>query len=202
VELLPFVLFGVAFVATGILIVWGNGRPVRRSRRAFRTWALQRGHDLDEQSGRVTGRGESPFVAELQHRYEFGDGRMVPVMTFPGPFALPESEFRHRGLFGLSATVHRISGLTPFTAEGEAFRARTHDLWSTEVSFLEDVWARGIHDILAGPTEPLSYRITPDGRLEVYCLSGVLDAWTETALSDAEEAGSRLSRLLLTMTRR
>ena len=201
--LLPFIVFGIAALGMLALIVWTNAHHASRNRTALRTWALQRGHHWDEDSGVVTGgHGAGRFVAELRPQHQFGERRLVPMMTFPGPFALPESEFRHKGLLGLAGVVHRISGLAPLTRPDEAFRARTHDFWGKRVDFLQDAWDRGIHDILAGPATPLAYRVTPQGQLEIYCLKGFFDSWDEQALSEAAVTGERLSALFVSMARR
>lgn len=199
-ELLPVVVVVGGVVAMWVLIASTNGRGYRENAQVLETWAARRGHHFDGTEHRVTGRaGGRVFTVGRQRRYELGDARMAPIMTFPGPFALPESEFRHRLPLGFTRVGHRLGGVRPLRLDTPEFRARTHELVGTDVRFLADAWALRLGDILAGAAVPLSYWLTPDGTLEVEHVAGLTSTWTEQALDEAVATGGRLAELFESM---
>lgn len=203
VELWPFFGFLALCGVFLVLVFKVNGRPVRKSLDALAAWARQAGHHWDEAEGRVTGRaGGWAFVAEVQPQYYFGDRRRVPLMTFEAPQGLPESELRRRLVFGFTVVINRISGLAPLRLRTEDFRHRTHEILGKDVRFLEDAWARGLGDVLRVPHSSLSYRITPESRLEVDAVGGAMPAWTEQALAEAAATGEQLCRLFAAILER
>lgn len=194
-EYLPLYAFGALFVGMLALIIYFNGKPRKNSHKALEDWAAQWGYHYED--GKVRGRASNfAFTAETQRKHEMGSARMVPVMTFNTGLKLPETEMRHRGFMGMASVIHRISGLQPFKTADHTYANRTHDLWSTNLDFIRDAWDNELGMILVKPHSSLSYRLTPEGLLEVYDVGGLMPAWTTNSLCEAAASGNQLCQLI------
>ena len=198
------VVLGAGFIVW-LAVVWADRR--RRADHALESWAVRSDHRWDDDLAFVSGViGGRRFVAGMEARQVGfggqGNREAMPIMMFPGPFRLPESEFLYRERFGVTSVIGQVGILRRLRLDTPEFRARSHELLSKDRRFLADAWALGLGDILSGPTVPLSYRIRPDGQLEVHRVSGWGPAWDEPALDAALATGGRLCELLESMAGR
>lgn len=176
--MIAFILAIAAFVLIAVALYHWLAAFSKRSVAALESFAHAHGAKFED--GKVDGLYEGlAFRAELRSEYAFGRRTVTPVLSVLGGQLMPECELLYRGPMG-SRVINRLSGLTMIHVPG--FTA--HRLMTANPSWLARTLKPEVLEALR-QAKGLSFRITPEGLVEAYPVTGLQTEWTREALDRA-----------------